>query len=108
VKPITLTLLMLAVVLLVLASARGSGEAAPGATTVLEPLSPQESPGVWHQVREGDTLRSISRSYYGTARNWRVIQLANEVEVPLPQGRALWIPAYREELEALHAATFGE
>ena len=52
-----------------------------------------DSGGCWHQVQEGETLRSISRDYFGTARQWRFIQQANGVD-PVPvAGTALWIPA---------------
>ena len=49
--------------------------------------------GGWHEVSSDETLRSIARTYYGSGRAWRTIQIANDVgQCPKP-GSRLWIPA---------------
>ena len=54
--------------------------------------------GVWHEVRPGENLRSIARTYYGSARYWRTVQLANDVGLSPAVGRRIWVPGNLPEL----------
>ena len=78
---------LLSVTLVVSQVGRGVAvEEGGGATSVA-------SGGCWHQVQEGETLRSISRDYFGSVRYWRLIQQSNGADVQPASGSALWIPS---------------
>ena len=66
--------------------------APPAATTAPRPG------GCWHVVREGESLRGIARRYYGSARYWRTVQVANDVGLNPEAGRRLWVPGRMPEL----------
>lgn len=70
----------------------------PGETTrTAEPPAAagleQPSAGVWHVVDEGESLRSLARRYYGSARMWRTLQMANDVDQLPHAGTRIWVPA---------------
>lgn len=79
--------LLLSITLVVSQVGRGVAvEEGGGATAVA-------SGGCWHQVQEGETLRSISRDYFGSVRYWRLIQQSNGADIQPASGSALWIPS---------------
>lgn len=57
--------------------------------------------GLWHRSSHGETLRSIASHYYGSARQWRTLQIANSAAMVPPSGTLLWIPGLRDEMDAL-------
>ncbi|MDA3961984.1 MAG: LysM domain-containing protein [Planctomycetota bacterium] len=56
------------------------------------------SGGCWHVVQDGENLRAIARRYYGSARYWRTVQVANDVGLRPDPGRRLWVPGHMPEL----------
>lgn len=92
---ILLALVIPAVAVPLLAHAMGGGgerDLAPSATQAMS------EGGLWHEVRPGEDLRSIARIYYGSARHWRTVQLANDVGMTPSPGRSLWVPGRMPEL----------
>ena len=79
--------LLLSIALVAAQSDRGLPAQEGGDATVLA------AGGCWHRVTAGETLRSISRDYFGSSRYWRLIQQSNGAEVRPAAGVALWIPA---------------
>ena len=57
------------------------------------PASAPGPGGIWHRVAPDEDLRTIARRYYGSGREWRTLQLANDVGMQPPAGCELWIPA---------------
>ena len=47
--------------------------------------------GQWHEVQDGENLRMISRQYFGTNRNWRTLQMVNDVSMYPRPGTKVWI-----------------
>lgn len=73
----------------------GQTEERPLAAAHPMPVEPGEdvhAEGQWHLVEAGEDLRTISRRYYGSGRQWRVLQVANDVGLEPRPGLRLWIP----------------
>lgn len=86
-------MLGLALVLILVAPTEASdGRAVASATRTIFDELPS---GRWHRVAPGESLRSLADYYYGSGRNWRTLQVANDVDLHPPVGTALWIPAAR-------------
>lgn len=58
------------------------------------PVADSAVGGCWHVVRRGESLRSIARHYYGSARLWRTVQVANDVGLRPHPGVRLWVPGH--------------
>ncbi|TVR43953.1 MAG: LysM domain-containing protein [Planctomycetota bacterium] len=69
-------------------------------TPLMEQPAPR-SQGMWHEVQEGETLRSVAEAYYGSARQWRTLQIANNAAQRPQPGDRLWIPGLRDEMDDL-------
>ena len=57
--------------------------------------------GIWHSCQQGETLRSIAMDYYGSAREWRTLQIANSAPLIPEVNTLLWIPGMREDADRL-------
>ena len=57
--------------------------------------------GTWHTSKKGETLRTIAMHYYGSARQWRTIQIANSAPLVPESQTLLWIPGMRDEIDGL-------
>ncbi len=79
-------------------SATSNGSATPSATTA--PVAPAAAVPATHVVVDGETLSSISRSYYGTNIYAGDIEALNELEDPnlIHTGQMLQLP----KVEDLH------
>ena len=69
-------------------------------TTMPEPSASDQitRDGRWHLVAHGESLRSISRRYYGSARLWRSLQVSNDSgQYPVP-GSRIWVPGLQPDL----------
>ena len=84
---LAIIVLLLSIALVAAQSDRGLPAQERGAATGVT------TGGCWHRVTAGETLRSISRDYFGSSRYWRLIQQSNGAEVRPAAGVALWIPA---------------
>jgi phage tail protein X len=69
-----------------------------GETQRQNPTSGAKSATNVHVLVEGDTLASIAYKHYGSAKVWRAIAEANEIDDPmrLPVGTALLVPSLAE------------
>lgn len=106
-KPVIAVLAPVMLVLPLALFAPGAGSGAEKASAAADPSPASNSDsqdadpydgGQWHRVSSGETLRDIARRYYGTARQWRILQVANDAGMSPPAGSHLWIPGSMPDL----------
>lgn len=95
--------IILALLVTFLATVAAPAAATPGHAYPSDPEAGQSS-ARWHQVAEGESLRSIAHHYYGSGRHWRTLQIANDADHLLAPGTMLLIPGMREELDRMTPA----
>lgn len=96
--PLLLALLLPAIAVPLLAQIVGGSDPPAPARSPPTSIGPATEGGTWHMVAQGENLRSIARTYYGSARYWRTVQLANDVGLSPSPGRRLWVPGHLPEL----------
>jgi hypothetical protein len=96
---LVIAVVLLSVPLLLAAVSAPMAAPAPHASEPALPAATVTGPGgIWHRVGADEDLRSIARRYYGSGREWRTVQLANDVGMQPEPGCEIWIPAVLPDL----------